>query len=231
MDGNPQLPGGNFLRDKVKSGDQILFYHSSCKPTAIVGVAQVVGPPYSDPLALDKNSPYYFSKATPENNPWVCLDIEALYPLKRQIRLTEIKANSKLEKMFLVQKGSRLAFNLCAKKNLNSLFNWNVHEWPPSANLVDLFNQGKTRTDFLTEARKKLTPLGSYGLALAQLRQGFWIEGWINHEARLKAPSLENKSTLSSGFPKHSKKLFTIVLKKTLGTPLLIAEQGLEIHF
>ena len=57
----------NFMRDAMRVGDGVLFYHSSCANPGIVGVAEVVSTPYPDPTQFDSTSHYFDPKASPEN--------------------------------------------------------------------------------------------------------------------------------------------------------------------
>src|SRR5262245_9127584 len=75
-DGVRNYQARNMLRDKIKKGDQILFYHSSCEPPGIVGIAEVVKEGYPDFSAWDVTSPYFDSKSTPEHPLWFMVDIK-----------------------------------------------------------------------------------------------------------------------------------------------------------
>ncbi|MBU2985422.1 EVE domain-containing protein [Saccharophagus degradans] len=95
----------NFLRDEVAVGDEVLFYHSSCKPTAVAGLAKVVRGAYPDPSQFDPSSPYYDAKSKPEAPRWVCVDIAFKAAFKQPVTLDRIKATPALSEMLLVKQG------------------------------------------------------------------------------------------------------------------------------
>jgi predicted RNA-binding protein with PUA-like domain len=95
----------NFLRDHVALHDQIFIYHSQCKPTAIVGLAQVVSQAYPDPAQFDPESPYFDPKSNRDNPRWVCLDIKFSERFRQPMTLAEIKASTALTDIALVKQG------------------------------------------------------------------------------------------------------------------------------
>ncbi len=99
----------NFIRDSLRDGDMVLFYHSSCKVPAIVGTAVVVGTPYADPTAFEPTSAYYDPKSTAENPRWLAIDIAFRSKYRSPITLQFIKQHPPLSQMYLVTKGSRLS--------------------------------------------------------------------------------------------------------------------------
>ena len=108
-DGVRNFQARNFMRDEMKQGDLVFFYHSSADPTAIVGVAEVVREGYPDPTALDPKDPHHDPKSKSESPSWYMVDVRAVEPLKRPLTLTELRSVKGLEKMVLLQKGSRLS--------------------------------------------------------------------------------------------------------------------------
>lgn len=99
----------NYMRDQMKNGDIVLFYHSSCKEIGIAGIAKVVKESFPDPTQFDPNSKYFDPKATQENPRWFLVSVKWLETLSRVITLNELKMNPKLKNMYLVKKGSRLS--------------------------------------------------------------------------------------------------------------------------
>ena len=89
----------------MKKGDLVLFYHSSAKPAAIVGIAEVAREAYPDASAFDKADSHYDPKSKPEAPSWFMVDIKAVEPLGRQITLDEVKKTKGLENMALVRLG------------------------------------------------------------------------------------------------------------------------------
>jgi predicted RNA-binding protein with PUA-like domain len=99
----------NFMRDEMKPGDMIFFYHSSCEVPGIAGIASVASLPYPDPTQFDKKSEYFDPKATKENPRWFLVDVKSEKDLKRFMPLEELKKEKSLQEMRLLQKGNRLS--------------------------------------------------------------------------------------------------------------------------
>ena len=107
-DGVRNYQARNFMRDKMKIGDRVLFYHSVTNPS-LVGTAKVVREAYPDYTAWDQESPYYDPKSSPENPRWMMVDIEPVEAMESIVTLPDMKANTALEGMPLLAKGSRLS--------------------------------------------------------------------------------------------------------------------------
>ncbi len=108
-DGVRNYQARNFIRDEMKKGDKVLFYHSNTDPTAIVGVCEVVKESYADHTQFDPDNKHYYPSSNPENPVWFMVDIKLINIFKNPVTLSDIKGNSKLKNMRLVQKGSRLS--------------------------------------------------------------------------------------------------------------------------
>ena len=107
-DGVRNYQARNIMRDEMKIGDLVLFYHSNCKPPHVAGVARVCKEGYSDHTAQDPESKYFDEKASPENPRWIMVDIEPIETLQN-VTLPDMRANPALEGMPLLQKGQRLS--------------------------------------------------------------------------------------------------------------------------
>ena len=77
-DGVRNFAARNFLRDGMKRGDQVFFYHSSTNPQAIVGICQVAREAYPDPTALDRKHPAFDAKSDPKDPSWFAVDLQAV---------------------------------------------------------------------------------------------------------------------------------------------------------
>lgn len=99
----------NFIRDGMKIGDKVLFYHSSTSVLAVVGIAEVVSEPYPDPSQFDEKSDYFDKGSSPDNPRWLAIDVKAVKKLKNVVTLEQIKGEPELQKMRLVQRGNRLS--------------------------------------------------------------------------------------------------------------------------
>lgn len=106
----------NFMKNSMKIGDLVFFYHSNGKPSALVGVAKVASDPYPDATQFEKGGPYYFPKSTPENPIWVLVDISFVKKYKRILSIHEMRLHNELSKMIILQKGSRLSITPVSKK-------------------------------------------------------------------------------------------------------------------
>lgn len=107
----------NFMRDQMKYGDHVFFYHSNAKPPAIVGHATVCKESYPDPSQFDPRNKYYDKKATPEKPIWYLVDICFEEKFKTPLSLEQLKSTPGLEKMLVAQKGSRLSVQPVEKKH------------------------------------------------------------------------------------------------------------------
>ena len=107
----------NMMRDDMKIGDGVLFYHSSCKEPGVVGTARVASKPYPDPVQFDKKSRYFDPKSDKDDPRWILVDIEFVSKLSRTISLTEIKAQKSLKDMILTRRGNRLSIMPVSKKH------------------------------------------------------------------------------------------------------------------
>jgi predicted RNA-binding protein with PUA-like domain len=108
-DGVRNYQARNHMRDGMKKGDLVFFYHSSSDPAQIVGVARVVKEAYPDPTALDPKHDHYDPKSKADAPTWMQVDVKAVEKLKRPLPLAELRQTKGLEKMVLLQKGSRLS--------------------------------------------------------------------------------------------------------------------------
>ena len=108
-DGVRNYQARNFMRDEMKRGDRVFFYHSNCKVPGIVGIAKVVRESYPDFTAHDPESNYYDAKSSPEKPRWFMVDIRFERQFSRVISLNELKACVELQEMTLVGRGNRLS--------------------------------------------------------------------------------------------------------------------------
>ncbi len=99
----------NYLRDQVKRGDEVLFYHSRIEPMGVYGIATVVKEGYVDHFAFDKNSRYYDPKSRPEKPTWYMVDVKLKSIFSRPVTLKEMREIPELQNMKLLQRGNRLS--------------------------------------------------------------------------------------------------------------------------
>lgn len=98
----------NFMRDQMKVGDGVLFYHSNCDQPGIVGIAEVSKLAYPDRLQFIAGHKYFDPKATPENPRWFNVDVK-LVRKTRLLSLHEMRDNPALANLRILQRGNRLS--------------------------------------------------------------------------------------------------------------------------
>jgi predicted RNA-binding protein with PUA-like domain len=98
----------NFMRDQMKPGDGVLFYHSSCAEPGIAGIAEVASAPYPDPTQFDPKSEYFDATARKDEPRWTLVDIRALKKT-RLISLGELREQKALADMAVLRRGNRLS--------------------------------------------------------------------------------------------------------------------------
>jgi predicted RNA-binding protein with PUA-like domain len=108
-DGVRNYQARNFMRNDMKVGDKIFFYHSNCQFPGIAGIAQVVREAYADHTAWDKTSEHPDPASTPENPRWFMVDIQFLKQFPAVITLERLKQSQELKEMPLLRKGNRLS--------------------------------------------------------------------------------------------------------------------------
>lgn len=115
-DGVRNYQARNMMRDDMKKGDLVFFYHSNAKPPGIVGIAKVVKEAYPDHTAFDPESDHPDPKSTPDNPRWFMVDVQFKQKFKDIISLHELKQIAELSDMTLLQKGSRLSITPITEK-------------------------------------------------------------------------------------------------------------------
>lgn len=108
-DGVRNYEARNFLRDKIKKGDVVLFYHSNCNEPGVYGICEVIKEGYPDFTQFDPDNKYYDPKSNPTKPTWFMVDIRFLKKLEKPVLLEKMKLNPKLKGMRLLQKGNRLS--------------------------------------------------------------------------------------------------------------------------
>lgn len=120
-DGVRNYQARNFMRDAMKVGDPILFYHSNTNPPGVVGIAHVASEPYPDPTAFDKKSKYHDPKSDPEKPRWILVDVAFKADLKRLVSLDEMKTMPELSEMRALQRGNRLSITPVTKDEFQAI--------------------------------------------------------------------------------------------------------------
>ncbi|MCX7118517.1 MAG: EVE domain-containing protein [Legionellales bacterium] len=108
-DGVRNYQARNFMRDEMRVGDLVFFYHSNCQPPGIVGIAEVVRAAYPDFTAWDPDSEHPDMKSTPDKPRWFMVDIQFRQKFAHFLALDALKHHPELSKMPLLRKGNRLS--------------------------------------------------------------------------------------------------------------------------
>jgi predicted RNA-binding protein with PUA-like domain len=98
----------NFMRDQMRVGDGVLFYHSSCAEPGVVGIARVASTPYPDPTQFDRKSPYHDPASKQESPRWLLVDVQ-VQRKTRNLTLPELRADPELAELIVLKKGNRLS--------------------------------------------------------------------------------------------------------------------------
>jgi predicted RNA-binding protein with PUA-like domain len=108
-DGVRNFQARNMLRDQVRKGDRVLFYHSSADPPAIAGIAEVVKEGHADPTAFDPKAEHYDPRSNKEDPTWFQVSIRGIRAIDPPLGLPQLREVAALAGMELLRKGSRLS--------------------------------------------------------------------------------------------------------------------------
>ena len=120
-DGVRNFQARNFLRDDIKPGDRVLFYHSNVKAPAVIGTATVVRSGYPDNTAWGPESEHPDSKSTPDNPIWYMVDIKADEYFAEPVTLGTIRNTPDLSEMLLIRRGMRLSIQPVTEKDFDMI--------------------------------------------------------------------------------------------------------------
>lgn len=108
-DGVRNYQARNFIRDEMKIDDKVIFYHSNAEPPGAAGICEIVKEAYPDFTAFDPENPHYDPKSKKDNPAWMMVDVKLVKKFPGIVSLSEMRENSKLQKMQLLQRGNRLS--------------------------------------------------------------------------------------------------------------------------
>ena len=112
----------NFMRDQMRVGDGVLFYHSNCEMPGIAGIAEVCTNAYPDRFQFVKGHKYYDLKATPETPRWVNVDVR-LVRKTRLLSLKEMRETPELVNLRILQRGNRLSITAVDPRDWEFILN------------------------------------------------------------------------------------------------------------
>lgn len=110
----------NFMRDDMKVGDLVFFYHSSCPEPGIAGICKIAKAAAPDATQFDKKNPHYDPKSKPENPLWVCVEVSFVDSFNL-IPLAELRAAPELAEMRILQRGNRLSITPVSNTEWNHI--------------------------------------------------------------------------------------------------------------
>jgi len=108
-DGVRNYQARNMMRDAMKIGDQVFFYHSNCAEPGIVGIARIAREGYPDFTAFDPDDKHFDPKSNPDKPTWIMVDVQFVRRLSRTISLKELKLKTELTELALLRRGNRLS--------------------------------------------------------------------------------------------------------------------------
>lgn len=120
-DGVRNYQARNYLRDEIKTGDKVIFYHSNIEPPVAAGVCEVVKDGYPDSTAFDSGNIHFDPKSDFDKPTWYMVDIKLVRIFKHPVALSEIRANKKLSQMKLVRRGNRLSVMPLTKEEFDEI--------------------------------------------------------------------------------------------------------------
>ncbi len=109
----------NFMRDDMKKGDLVLFYHSNSSVIGIVGIAKIDRSAYPDPTQFEISSYKYDAKSKIENPRWISVNLRFVKKFSEPITLAELKNDPFFSEMLVVKKGMRLSVQPVLEKHFN----------------------------------------------------------------------------------------------------------------
>ena len=119
-DGVRNYQARNYMRDDMRKGDPVLFYHSSCEVPGIVGIAEVASGAYPDHTAFDPEDHHFDAGSDPQNPRWLMVDIRYKRKTRRVIPLTELKQHQRqLGDFILLRQGNRLSVMPVSKRHFD----------------------------------------------------------------------------------------------------------------
>ncbi len=108
-DGVRNYQARNMMRDQMRIGDQVLFYHSNCAQPGVVGIAEVVRESYPDDTAFDPKNTHFDPKSMPEKPRWFMVDVRFVRKFSHTVTLATMKASPGLEDLAILRRGNRLS--------------------------------------------------------------------------------------------------------------------------
>ena len=120
-DGVRNYQARNMMRDQMKIGDQVFFYHSNCADVGIAGTVEVVKESYPDFTAFDPEDHHFDPKSDPDKPRWFMVDVKFIEKFKKTLTLTQLRTNPALNDMVILRKGNRLSVTPVTQKEWQAI--------------------------------------------------------------------------------------------------------------
>lgn len=114
----------NYMRDDMRIGDRVLFYHSSVTPAGIAGLAEVSSEAFPDPTAFDTKSKYFDPRAGAQGTSWTCVNVRYVETFPRLLPLEEMRRIPGLDSMLALKRGTRLSIQPVTAKEFKLVTEW-----------------------------------------------------------------------------------------------------------
>jgi len=116
-DGVRNYQARNFMRDEMKVGDRVLFYHSNADPSGVAGIAEVCKESHPDSTAFESKSKYYDPKSSRDKPRWFLVDVKFVEKFPAILPLATLKADPPLSGMMVTRTGARLSIQPVSKEH------------------------------------------------------------------------------------------------------------------
>lgn len=120
-DGVRNYQARNYMRDQMRIGDKVLFYHSNTSPIGIAGLARIHSTSYPDPSAWDPENSHFDPRSSPENPRWCMVDVEFVEKFPAILTLDELHQNPALKGLLVLKRGMRLSIQPVEKKHFEEI--------------------------------------------------------------------------------------------------------------
>lgn len=193
-DGVRNYQARNFLRDDVKYGDGVIYYHSNAEPPGIAGIAVVVEEAHPDPTQFDPKQDHYDPKSDPNAPTWVQVSVEAVAPVTPEVGLPAMRKNPKLEGLELLRTGSRLSVHPVSEAHWKEMLKMAGFAEDPHAKWLqkhglDTGRPSKTSNTAASKAGKTKPP---------ELKSTAKSAAKLSKPAKLKTPASKPKVAAST---------------------------------
>lgn len=111
----------NMMRDDMKIGDLILFYHSSCPRPGIAGIAKIQSQAKPDPTQFDETSEYFDAKSSPDQPRWLLVDVVWKNDFTNFVDLASLKEHENLQELLILRKGNRLSITQVTESHYQTI--------------------------------------------------------------------------------------------------------------